>query len=146
MDQSSEPPSSTPDKQASEGWIIGLINAAKGLTFSNALVIVMLVIVTIPAYLVWQALNDPVLLDKFLSSYAEVSDKNTDCTIRKARARGGAWLWSISAGFAFQRSDRWSVSVILPAEPSADDIISYCATLALIVDKMLFSADGHPAP
>ena len=45
-----------------------------------------------------------------------------------------------------QRSDRYSVSVILPEEPDADDIQSYCATLNLIVDKMLFDADGNPAP
>jgi hypothetical protein len=139
-----QPP--TPPPSSSGGWFAGIIDASKSLTLTNVLVIAMLVIVAVPAYAVYQALNDPVLLDRFLSSYTEVPNKSTDCTIRKARARGGAWLWSISAGFAFQRSDRWSVSVILPAEPSADDIVSYCATLALIVDKMLFNADGNPAP
>jgi hypothetical protein len=139
-----QPPTSPPSPGG--GWFAGIIDASKSLTLTNVLVIAMLVIVAIPAYAVYQALNDPVLLDRFLSSYTEVPNKSTDCTIRKARARGGAWLWSISAGFAFQRSDRWSVSVILPAEPNADDIVSYCATLALIVDKMLFNADGNPAP
>jgi hypothetical protein len=128
------------------GWLANLINASRSLTLTNVLVIAMLVVVAIPAYAVYTALNDPAVLDRFLSSYNEVADEKTDCTIRKARARGGPWLWSISAGFAFQRSDRWAISVVLPAEPNANDIQSYCATLNLIVDKMLFDSDGNPAP
>ena len=138
---SEQPP--TPPPSPGGGWFAGIIDASKSLTLTNVLVIAMLVVVAIPAYAVYQALNDPVLLDRFLSSYSEVPDKTTDCTIRKARARGGPWFWSISAGFAFARSDRWSVSVVLPAEPSANDIVSYCATLALIVDKMLFDDTGR---
>jgi len=110
------------------------------------LIIALLVLIAIPAYFVYSVLNDPATLDRFLSSYTEVTDDETDCTVRKARARGGPWLWSISAGFAFQRSDRWSVAVVLPAEPSEDDIRSYCEAISLIINKMLFNADGHPAP
>jgi hypothetical protein len=132
-----------PQPPSAEGWVAGLIAAAKGLTLTNVLIIALLVLIAIPAYFVYSVLNDPAVMDRFLSSYTEVTDDKTDCTVRKARARGGPWLWSISAGFAFQRSSRWSISVILPAEPNDADIASYCATLALIVDRMLFD-DGNP--
>ena len=132
-----------PQPSPPAGWFANLIDAAKGLSLGNVLVIALLVAIAIPAYAVYTLLNDPVTMDRFLSSYSEVTDPKTDCTVRKARARGGPWHWSISAGFAFQRSDRWSISVILPQEPGADDIASYCATLALIVDKMLFDDSGR---
>ncbi len=135
-----------PAERPPEGWIGMLLTSVKGLTLSNVLIIALLAIVALPVYAVYMLLNDPTVMDRFLSSYTEVTDTETDCTIRKARVRGGAWLWSISAGFAFQRSDRWSVSVILPAEPDAHDIQSYCAALSLIVNQMLFGADGQPAP
>lgn len=134
------------DPPPPEGWLSTLLNSVKGLTLTNVLIIALLVVIAIPAYAVYTTLNDPVLLDRFLSSYSETTDSATDCTVRKARARGGPWHWSISAGFAMQRSDRWSVSVILPAEPSADDIAAYCATMGHIIDRMLFGDDGHPAP
>ena len=108
--------------------------------------IAVLVLVAIPAYFVYRLLNDPTVMDRFLSSYSETTDTESGCTIRKVRLRGGPWRWSIATGFAMQRSDRYSVSVILPEEPDADDIQSYCATLNLIVDKMLFDDDGQPAP
>jgi hypothetical protein len=131
MEQSSAPPPSTPP----EGRVVGLINAAKGLTFSNALVIVMLVVVAIPAYMVWRALNDTALLDRFLSHYAE-RKTDTNCMLREVKQRGGPDLWGLSTGFAFFGNDKWMVSVILGHEPTKDEIVSHCEVLNLTVDWM----------
>jgi hypothetical protein len=126
--------------------VAGLLTAVKGLTFTNLMMLAGIVVIAVPAYFIYSLLNDPAVMDRFLSSYSETTDAESGCTLRKVRLRGGPWRWSIATGFAYAGSDRYSVSVILPAEPDADDIASYCATLGLIVDRMLFDADGQPAP
>ena len=120
------------------GWFHSLVDASKSLTLTNVLVIALLVIVAIPAYAIYTALNDPVLLDRFLSSYHEHPDEDSGCTVRSARVRGGPLRYSVGTGFAMQGRDNWTISVIMPSEPDAEDIKSYCAALDLIVDKMLF--------
>jgi hypothetical protein len=119
-----------------DGRIAGWLSAVRGLTLTNAVVIVLLVAVMIPAYFVYRALGDPALLDRFLSSYTELPPAGTSCTIRQASMRGGPDVWSISRGFAFQGSDRWSVAVLLDRRPTDEDVTTYCATLGIIVDHM----------
>ena len=128
-----------------EGWFATIVSAVRTLTWRNVLVILALVLIAIPAFFAYRVLNDPAVMDRFLSSYSESQDAGSECTVRKARARGGPWLWSISAGFAAHRSDRYNLSVVLLAEPDADEIASYCATMALIIDRMLFDDGGSPA-
>ena len=128
-----------------EGWFASIVHAVKSLTWRNVLVILALVLIAVPAFFAYQVLRDPAVMDRFLSSYSESQDAGSECTVRKARARGGPWLWSISAGFAAHRSDRYNLSVVLLAEPDADEIASYCATMALIIDRMLFDDGGSPA-
>ena len=123
------------------GKFVGWINAVKGLTLTNVLIVALMAMVAIPVYFVYVALNDPTVLDRFLSSYEEATEQD-GCTIRTARLRGGPWRWSISTGFAFRGSDHWTVSVILNTEPTEADIQSYCAALNLIADKMLGSGNG----
>lgn len=119
-----------------EGRVAGLLAAVRGLTLTNAIVIVLLVAVMVPAYFVYRALGDPQLLDRFLSSYTELPSAGSSCTIREARMRGGPEIWSISTGFAFQGSDRWTVAVLLDRKPTEEDVTTYCATLGIIVDHM----------
>ena len=126
-----------------EGWFAGLLQAAKSLTFTNVVIIALLAIIAVPAYAVYSILNDPVTLERLMSSYSERTDDKTGCTIRSVKARGGATRWSISTGIAFQGSDTYQIAVVLPAEPDADDIVTYCAALGLIVNKLLFAANGH---
>jgi hypothetical protein len=116
----------------------------KGLTLTNVLVIGLMAMVAVPVYFVWRVMGDPALLDRFLSHYKETGS-GTGCTIREARQRGGPVVWSISTGFAHAGSDRWMVSVILTTEPEPQDVESYCATLELIVAKMLDDI-GSSAP
>jgi hypothetical protein len=135
----SQPPSPPPP---AEGKVLAWLGAVKGLTITNAIVIVLLVIfVAIPAYTIWKALGDEKLLDRFLSTYEEVSSQNVPCTLRHVQARGGPDQWGISTGFAFQGADRWFVNVVLNREPTNQEITSYCETLKLIADKML-AGDG----
>jgi hypothetical protein len=121
-----------PDDKAA-WWLL----AVKGLTLTNALVIVILAIVAVPAYLVYKALNDATILDRFMSHFNEISSQQVGCALRNARSRGGPEMWAVSTGFAYQGADRWSISVILDHEPDKSEIVSYCETLKLIADHML---------
>lgn len=124
-----------------EGRMLGLIHAAKGLTFANVIIIALLVAIAIPVYIVYRALGDEKLLDRLLSSYEEIPS-DSDCTLRQVKERGGPERWSVSTGFAFAGADRWQVSVVLDHAPVEDEIASHCATLLLIVDQMMHANGG----
>lgn len=124
------------EQPPTNGKVVGILNAAKGLTLKNILILALLAIIAIPVYFVYKLMTDPVVGDRFLSSYSEASH-DSGCTVRKVRLRGGPWRYGVAAGFAFSGSDRWQVSVILNSEPSEEEILSYCAALNLIADKML---------
>jgi hypothetical protein len=119
-----------------EGKYLGWLNAVKGLTISNVLVIAMLVVVAVPAYFIYRALNDQEILDRFLSNYRELSAQNVACAIREAKYRGGASQWSISTGFAFVGNDRYFIAVALDHQPSNEEMQSFCATLKLIAETV----------
>jgi hypothetical protein len=129
-----------------EGRLAGAARVIQSLSLSNVLVIFLLLLMAGPAYVLWKALGDEKLLDRFLSSYQEIAS-DTGCTIRVVAERGGPERWSISTGFAFQGADRWTVGVILDHDPTSaeGEIASYCATLTLIVDKM-HQADDEQGP
>lgn len=133
-----------PPVQQPAGKLAGWLTAVKGLTISNAVVIILLVAVAIPAYFVYRALNDQAILDRFVSNYQEVHPPGTNCTIRMGHVWGGPRTWSVSTGFAFQGSDRWTVSVLLNREPTTEEVTSYCATLNIIVDDMHGEETGPP--
>jgi len=116
--------------------LLGWLNAVKGLTITNALVIILLVVVAIPAYIAYSAINNEALLDRFLSNYRELSSQNIPCVVREAKYRGGNPIWTISTGFAFHGRDRYLIGVALDYEPNSDALQSYCETLKLIADTM----------
>jgi hypothetical protein len=129
-------PSPAPPPSPQEGRLLGWLSAVKGLTITNALVIGMLVVVAIPAYFVYSAINNEALLDRFLSNYRELSAQNVACVIREAKYRGGNPIWTISTGFAYYGRDRYVVGVTLDYEPNNEALQSYCETLKLIADNM----------
>jgi hypothetical protein len=119
------------------------------------LIIALLVIIGVPVYVIWKALDDDKLLDRFMSTYEETASQISGCVLRHVQQRGGPDMWGISSGFAFQGTDRWAVSVILTHEPDAGEIESYCEALKLIADRMLQRGNGddnggngqvHPGP
>lgn len=116
---------------------MGWLTAIKGLTLTNALVVVMLALALVPVYLIYRAVNDEKLLDRFLSTYEEIPGDHDGCSLRHVQARGGPELWSIATGFAFQGQDRWQLSVIIPRQPDIEDINTYCASLKLIADSLV---------
>lgn len=116
--------------------MLGLLTAVRGLTLTNAAVIAMLVVVAIPAYLVYAAVNNQALLDRFMSDYREVSSQNIPCAVREAKYRGGPATWTITTGFAFHGRDRYIIGVALDFEPNNEALQSYCETLKLIADNM----------
>lgn len=124
-------------EQPPEDRISRWIAALKGLTFTNAAVIAVLVIALAPAYALWSVLNDPAMLGRFLSSYEEQSSDKSPCTLRIASLSGAGDSYGISAGFAFQGSDKWVVSVIIEnRKPTPEEFHSYCEALLLLIDFM----------
>src|SRR5215510_3352540 len=98
-----QPPAPPRDKY------IGWLNAVKGLSLGNVLVIALLVVIAIPAYTIYKALGDDALLDRFMSTYEETTNQVVGCTLRHVQQRGGPDMWGVSAGFAYQGEDRWLV-------------------------------------
>lgn len=129
-----KPPSETPQQRAK--GIASLIGAVQGLTITNAVVIAMLVVVAIPAYFVYSALNNEKLLDKFLSSYEELSSQYSTCGFRQARMRGGPMTWGISSGFAYSGNDRYLIAVWIDHKPTTEQMVDYCHALHGLVDYM----------
>ena len=125
-DRPQQPP---PDRGLS--WL----NWIASLTLTQVLIIALLVIIAIPTYILWRALNDASMLNTFLSRYEEFTNK-TSCVLRVASLRGGGDTWAISTGFAVQGNDRYNVTVILGHKPDDAELESYCATLDAIVDYM----------
>lgn len=121
------------------GWL-GLV---KGLTFTNVAVIAMLGVIAVPLYAVYRVLNDPALMERWQSSYRELPSPS-GCTIREVKMRGGAWAWGVSAGFAYQGTDRWGVNVILDHQPTNAEVESYCASLKLIIDTWTNVMEAAP--
>lgn len=130
-----------PQPPPDQGRVIGLLNTAKSLTLFNVLVVALLVAIAIPVYIVYRALSDEALLDRFLSSYREIPS-DSGCTIRVVAERGGPERWSISSGFAAQGTDRWTVGVILTKEPTTAEVTAFCESLKLISDQILANRDG----
>jgi hypothetical protein len=115
----------------------GAANIVKGLSLQNVLVIALLVVIAVPTYVIYRALDNDALMDRFMSTYEEVSNQNVPCALRHVQARGGPDEWSISTGFSFVGRDRWFLNVVMSHQPSPEEIVSYCETLKLIADKML---------
>ena len=116
------------------------LGQAKTLTLLNVLIIFLLVATTvIPAYIVWKVFSDPSgkMLDRLLSTYEEIGNQQSGCTLRHAKQRGGPDFWSIGTGFAYSGIDRWSVNVVLERRPTDEEIQSYCATARLLAGDML---------
>jgi hypothetical protein len=113
------------------------------MTLAQVAILALLIMLLIPVYVIWKALSDEALLDRFLSSYREVPS-DSGCTIRVVAERGGPELWSISSQFAAQGNDRWTVGVILTKQPSTEEITSFCASLKLIADRMLQDGGHEP--
>jgi hypothetical protein len=106
------------------------------MTLTHVLIIALLICIAIPTYILYRFLNDASLLNKFTSFYEEIASEQTPCTLRIASQRGAEAFYSISTGFAFQGSDRYTIAVLLTHKPDNGAIQSYCETLNLIVDHM----------
>jgi hypothetical protein len=141
MEQGEEP--RPPPPRTGDGKVLSWLNAVKGLSIVNVLVIAMLAIVAVPIYVIYRALDDEKLLDRLLSTYEETSSQMTGCTLRHVQERGGPDLWGISSGFAFAGAERWFISVVLSHEPSNDEIVSFCESLKLIVDGMYKNGESQ---
>jgi len=111
----------------------GLINAARGLTLTNALVIVMIAVVLGPLYIM---AFHPEVLDRFLSTYTVLQNSVSSCTYRRGRQKGEPYSYAISTGLAYEGSSIWQIAVVLTHEPTAEELKSYCKALMLIVDKI----------
>lgn len=110
------------------------LNAVKGLTLTNVLVIALLAVVAVPVYWVYQIMNDEAMYDRFFSYYRELSSQNVGCTLREIRYKG-THSWAISTGLAFQGADRYLISVVVDHDPN-DEFQSFCEALKLMADEL----------
>lgn len=131
MEGDSQPPAAE-----GEGRIVNFLHAVRGLTLTNALVIILLALVIIPAYIVWKAINSDALLDRLMSNYEVHASQMHSCTLRSARLRGEPTTWSVTSGFAYEGEDKWFIGVSVQREPSGEEITAYCEVLGLVVDYM----------
>jgi hypothetical protein len=131
-----EPTPPPPQPQQQHGIVLSLIDAVKGMSLLNAAVFVVLLFALVPAYILYRAMNDEALMGKLLSHYEEITSERWPCTLRIASVRGGGDQYSISTGFAYQGSERWTVNVVMDRKPSDTEMISYCETLNLLIDFM----------
>jgi hypothetical protein len=118
------------------GQVGGIVKLVSSLTFTQVLVIALLVMIAIPTYIIWRMVNDESMLNKFTSRYEEITTQQMPCTLRVASVRGGGDTYSISTGFAYQGQDRWNVAVIMQRKPESAEMIAYCETLQLLVDHL----------
>lgn len=118
------------------GVVVSLINAIKGMSLTNVLVIIMLAVVVVPSYLLWRLLNDPTMMGRFLSSYEEQTSQQWPCTLHIASLKGGGDTYAISAGFAVQGSEEWALTVRMDRKPTDQEMVSYCQALYLLIDFM----------
>jgi hypothetical protein len=118
------------------GTIAGLANIVKGLSLSHVMTIALLVVIAAPTFVLYRFMTDSSLLNKWASFYEELASDKVACTLRIASQRGADPVYSISTGFAFQGSDRYTVAVLLTHKPDDGQLMSYCETLNLIVDYM----------
>jgi hypothetical protein len=127
-----------PPAAGPEGWFATIVHAIRSLTFTNVIVIVILVIVLIPAWMIYRVLNDEQLLFRFLSSYREIPNPvlGSNCTLREVSIRGAGDTYGISTNFATLGNDRWQIGVTLGSKPSHQDIETYCEVLNKVIDKM----------
>jgi hypothetical protein len=114
----------------------GIAKIIQSMTLTNVLILALIIIVLAPTFVLWRFMNDSSLLNKWTSFYEEVSSDKTPCTLRIASQRGADPVHSISTGFAYQGSDRYTVGVILSHPPDDGDLVSYCEVLNRIVDHM----------
>jgi hypothetical protein len=120
-------------------WLTGVAKVLHGLTLRNVAILALLLALIVPVWVLWKALSDDALLDRFLSSYRVVRTEG-GCTVRVVAERGAPEQWAISTGFAAGGNERWTIGVVLEREPSGEQIVSHCATLMLIVDALPSSA------
>jgi hypothetical protein len=125
-----------PTPHQNQGIFSAVVDAVKGLSLTNVLVVMLLAIVVIPGYAMWRMLDDPAMLGRFLSSYEEVLSDKWPCTLRIASARGAGDQYGISTGFAYQGSERWTLNVLMDRKPTDQEMVSYCETLNLLIDFM----------
>jgi len=117
----------------------------KGLSLTNALVIVVLMVVAIPAYLAWRILNDENLASIIFSTYEERMLSGTDCGLRTASTSGVAPHYFISRAFAYSGQDRWYIGVQISGKPTDIEAGEYCDILGAVI---LYARDpkGNPSP
>lgn len=111
-----------------------LLDAIKGLTFVNVAVLAALIVLLIPAYLMWRIMNDAALFNAVFSDYTEL-ESPTDCQLTFQQASGGRGFYLIRLNLAQRSREIYAVSVRLdwPHAPDGEAIRRYCATLEALV-------------
>ena len=111
----------TEPQQPGHGMLERAVASVKGLSLANVLVIALLMMLAIPSYILYRLFNDQAMLGRVLSSYEEITSDKTPCTLRIASLRGAGDTYSISTGFAYHGSDRWTLAVLMDRKPTDEE-------------------------
>lgn len=125
--------------------IVGkVVDAVKGLSLANVLVIILLVVVAVPAYVGWKVTSDPALMALVFNDFAEIPS-TTDCNLFRLKPTGGSTYYAISNQFSERNAESWAVTVRLKFLPDDEAMKAYCGSLEEVIDY-LRDPVGQPLP
>jgi hypothetical protein len=112
------------------------VDSVKSLTLTNALVIVLIGLVALPAYISWRFINDPALLDRVMSAYDEQGGLINQCSIGHVQRAGDAKrMWMINI-FKVTGAKQWFMGVKLSSDPPREEQIKLCEELGRMVSNL----------
>lgn len=119
------------DSSGNKLGIVGhCLEVIKGLTFTNVLMIGLLILFIGPAYIAWYIIRDDDLLARLTSTYVELEWDLSECGANRAQIVGGPNYWYIRDTFRERGYETWYVGVRLNREPSMAIAKAYCTALS----------------
>jgi hypothetical protein len=112
-----------------------LIDQLKGLTFVNVAILALLVVIAVPTFFVWKAVDNPDLLSLVFSEFQEL-ETGTDCNLFKGQSQGAQPYWAVTNQFAERNAAFWSVAVRIKFKPDHEAVVAYCKSLEAVVSFM----------
>jgi hypothetical protein len=121
-----------------------VLDAVKGLTIVNVVVIGLLAIILVPLYVGWRMLNDPNLMGAVFNIYSEI-ETTSECPLAYEQPAGGQGRYVIRAVLAERNAETWYISTKVKFQPDDQAMTLYCAALTALVDYIR-DPNNEPVP
>lgn len=112
-----------------------ILEAAKGLTLSNVLIIGLLILISFPAYVAYRVINEERLMNYVASSFEELRFGIGDCGVFRAQIRGEEPEYLVRYTFRFDRLGMWYLAIRGQTEPTKTEAKEKCAALAHTIEE-----------